>query len=187
MYRCFVAIDFPDEVIKEVARVQEVLRNLKFTGKTTELENIHLTLKFFGEINSEKLEKVRRKLREVNFGRMELKLGNVGIFSYRGKPGIVWIKILGNGIYELQERIDSVLSEIGFKKEERFMGHLTIARVKYVKDVIGFRKYVNNIRLRDVKFDIDKFKLKESELRNIGPVYKTVEEYICYDYNVRHK
>ena len=50
MIRCFICIDFPDEVIKEVARVQEELEKVKFNGKLTELENLHLTLKFLGEM-----------------------------------------------------------------------------------------------------------------------------------------
>ena len=53
--RAFICIEFPDEVIKEAARVQEVLENKNFTGKMTELENLHLTYKFLGEIDEKKL------------------------------------------------------------------------------------------------------------------------------------
>ena len=54
--RAFIAIEFPDEVVKEIARVQELVSKIKFTGKLTELENLHLTLKFLGEISEEKVE-----------------------------------------------------------------------------------------------------------------------------------
>jgi len=53
LIRAFIAIDFPDEVVKEIARVQEVLGKRQFTGKMTEPENLHLTLKFLGEIDWE--------------------------------------------------------------------------------------------------------------------------------------
>lgn len=179
LHRIFICIDFPDEVIKEVARAQEVLGNWKFTGKMTELENLHLTLKFLGEIDEEKLREIKEKLRDVKFKKMELGLGNVGSFSYRGKPRIIWIKILGKEFYELQKKIDEILSEAGFVKEERFMGHVAIARVKYVKDAKGFKEHIDAIKLKKIKFLEDKFKLMESELKTLGPVYSVVEEYAC--------
>ncbi len=178
LHRLFVAVDFPSEVIEEVARVQEVLRSgVKFTGKLTELENLHLTLKFLGEIDDEKLEKVREMLKEARFDGFDAKLESVGTFNFRGNPRIVWIKVSGKGIFELQSAVDLALSEIGFVAEKRFMSHMTIARVKYVKDKNGFVSYVDGIKLREVRFKIREFKLKESELKGIGPVYSDVEVY----------
>ncbi len=176
LHRSFICIDFPDEVIKEIARIQEVLGNWKFTGKMTELENLHLTLKFLGEIDEKKLKEVKEKLKKIKFNMLEPGLGNVGCFSYRGKPRIIWVKILGKEIYELQKQIDEALSPL-FKKEERFMGHITIARIKYVKDAKRFKEHINAIKLKKIKFSEDKFKLMESELRALGPVYTLVEEY----------
>ncbi len=178
LHRVFVAVEFPDEVIKEVARVQEILRGRKFTGKMTELENLHLTLKFLGEIDSGKVEEVRRKLREIKFEEFEAKLERVGSFSFRGKPRIVWIKVGGKGVFELQKKVDERLAESGFKAEERFMSHMTIARIKYVKDKKGFIEYVNGIGLKEIRFKVKEFKLKESELREIGPVYRDLEVYV---------
>ena len=176
LYRVFVAVDFPDSIIKEVARVQEVLGNLKFDGKMTELENLHLTLKFLGEIDDNKLEEAKRKLSEIKFNKFEARLDGIGTFNYNGNPRIVWIKIGGKGIFELQRKVDNALTGL-FKPEERFMSHTTIARIKYVKDKNGFNKHIKGIKLRDVKFEIDKFKLKESELKELGPVYRDVEVY----------
>lgn len=175
--RAFVCIDFPDEVIKEVTRVQKLIGNLKFTGKLTELENLHLTLKFLGEIDEEKLERVRKKLRGIKFESFEVKLGDVGTFNFKGKPRIVWIKLLGKGLFNSQAKIDSVLEEEGFVKEERFMSHMTIARVRYVKDKEGFNKHIKGIKLKDIRFRINEFKLMKSELRSLGPVYSLIEKY----------
>jgi len=174
--RAFIAIEMSDEVIKEVARVQEEVSKIKFTGKLTELENLHLTLKFLGEIDEKKLEEVKKKLKEVKFKEMELKLGVAGTFGFRGKPKIVWIKIEGQAIWDLQKKVDLALEEL-FKKEEQFKSHLTIARLKYVKDSKGFRKYVKNIAVREIKFKVSQFSLKKSELKLIGPVYTDLEVY----------
>lgn len=174
--RVFICIDFPDEVIKEIARIHDSINKIKFTGKLTEMGNLHLTLKFLGEIDENKLEEVKKRLREIKLEKIDAKLGNVGVFSVRGNPRIVWIKIEGKGVHELQRRIDESLKGL-FKEEERFMSHLTIARVKYVKDKKGFREYMENVSVRDIKFKVDKFKIKMSELKPSGPVYTTLEEF----------
>ncbi len=175
--RCFVGIELPSEVVKEVARIQEVLWGFNFSGKLTELENLHLTLKFMGEISLDDVERVRGKLREVEFKVFEGSLGESGSFNFRGAPRIVWIKINGDGIFELQKKIDSLLEEIGFEKEGRFMSHLTIARVKFVLDNSAFRKYVSNLGVKKLKFKVDSFKLFESELREVGPAYRVIEDF----------
>ncbi len=174
--RAFIAIEFPDEVIKEVARVQELIGKVKFTGKMTELENLHLTLKFLGGINEEKVEMVKKALGKIEFDAMKLKLGKIGTFSVHGKPAIVWIKVEGKAIYGLQKAIDEVLA-LDFKPEERFMGHLTIARIKYVKDKKGFLEHVENIKAKSIEFETREFKLKKSDLKQLGPVYTDIETY----------
>lgn len=177
LIRCFISIDFPDDVIKEVARVQEELEKVKFMGKLTELENLHLTLKFLGEIPIEKVEEVRTKLREIEFKEFECKLGETGVFSIRGNPKIAWIKVEGEGVWELQKKIDERMNEQGFKREERFMSHLTIARIKHVKEKTVFVDRVKNLGIKSLQFKVDKFKLMKSELRMLGPVYSQIEEF----------
>lgn len=179
MERAFIAVDFEEEVLKEIARIQEVLKNLKFTGKFTELENMHLTLKFLGEIGEEKLNLIKERLKEVKIKSFSAKLSDVGLFNYKGKPRIIWVKIGGEGIFLLQKRIDEEMEKAGFKREERFMSHVTIARIKYVKDVKKFKEYVQRISAKKIEFEIDRFKLKSSELKPIGPVYRDVGVYFC--------
>lgn len=176
--RCFIAITFPEEVVKEVARIQEVLSKAKFTGKMTELENLHLTLKFLGEVSEEKINEVKEKLKEVSFNEFEVYLSHAGVFSFRKNPRIVWIKVNGKSLFDLQKKVDEKMSEIGFKKEERFMSHLTIARVKYAKDRKEFKNYAENLGVKRVKFKIQGFKLLRSELESTGPVYSEMEEYL---------
>jgi len=175
--RVFIAVEFSDEIVKEIARVQELLSKVKFTGKMTELENLHLTLKFLGEIDEDKISVVKEKLAEIKFSLMKLKLGKIGTFSIRGNPRIVWVKIEGKGIYDLQKKIDLALGGAGFAAEERFMGHLTIARIKYVKDKKGFLEHIKNIHVKPITFDCSEFKLKKSELKPIGPTYSDIEIY----------
>src|SRR3990167_7509397 len=120
--RTFICIDFPDEIIKETARLQSLIKKQKFVGKLTELENLHLTLKFLGEISEDKLSQVKSLLKEVKFSPFSAFLEYSGTFSRFNNPSIVWIKVGGSNIAELQRKIDESLNSI-FKKEPRFMSH----------------------------------------------------------------
>ena len=174
--RTFICIDFPDKVIKEVARIQSLIEKQKFTGKLIELENLHLTLKFLGEIEEDKLIEVKQRLSQINFPKFQAKLLNIGTFSHKNNPKIVWLKIGGKEIFELQKQIDNSLKEL-FKPEERFMSHLTVARIKYVRDKISFNNYIKNISVKPINFQVGSFHLNSSELKPLGPVYTTLEEY----------
>lgn len=174
--RTFICVEFPDEVVKEIARVQSEVGKIKFQGKLTEVGNLHLTLKFLGGIDNEKLEKIKEKLKRIEFDEIEARLGEVGVFDFRGNPRIVWIKVNGKEVFELQKKIDSALKGL-FEPEERFMSHLTIARVKYAKDKKGFDDKIKSIKTKEIKFKISEFKLKSSELKKLGPIYKDIEVY----------
>lgn len=176
LIRAFICVTISDDAIKEVARVQEVLANKMFTGKMTELENLHLTLKFLGEISKEQVEKIKEKLKEVKFKPFEAKLGLAGTFGRRGNPRIVWVKVNGDELWKLQKQVDDAVKDF-FKPEQEFMSHMTVARVKFVKNRGDFIDYVKNIKVKEVKFKVGSFKLMSSDLRSSGPVYTVLEEY----------
>ena len=175
--RCFIAINFPKEITGEVERVQEQINNKKiFVGRFIDDVNLHLTLKFLGEISAEEIGKVKGTLRKVGEERFAAKLGSLGVFS-SNFIRIIWIKILGKGIFDLQKKIDDVLKDM-FDKEERFMSHLTIARVKNVKDRKIFLQELKKINVRDLKFEVDRFSLIKSVLTEQGAEYSVLEEYV---------
>jgi len=175
-HRCFVAIDFPKEIREEIIRVQSELKKKNlFHGKLVEEENLHLTLKFLGEISAEKVEEVKKKLKDVKFSEFKAYLGELGVFS-PSYIKIVWVHIIEKQILELQKKIDEKLSEL-FPKEERFMSHLTIARVKDVKDKKIFLEELGKIKVQNLSFSVSGFYLLKSELTEQGPIYSILEEY----------
>ncbi len=176
MNRCFIAVDLPRGVISNIEEIQKLIEKQNiFTGKFTEGENLHLTLKFFGEIDEEKAEEVKKILKEIKFDEFEAELGEVGVFSKKFIK-IIWVKLNGKGIFSLQKQIDDKLKDL-FEKEERFMSHITIARVKNVPDRKKFLDYIKNIKVKKIKFKIDRFFLKKSELKPEGPVYEDIGSY----------
>ena len=87
---------------------------------------------------------------------------------------IVWVHLAVCD--ELQKDVDEKLVDL-FSKEKRFMSHITIARVKNIKDKKKFVEELKNIKFDKIKFKVDKFYLKESVLRPEGPEYRVIEEY----------
>ena len=169
--RIFVSTDLPEDIQKEVKKIQDILP--KFEGKRTELENLHLTLKFLGGISEERVEEVKKRLRDVKFEKFESEIDGMGVFSLKFVK-IVWVHL--RNCNELQKIIDEALSGI-FRKEERFMSHVTIARVKFLKNKNYFLGELKKIKIPKIKFTVDKFRLKKSTLTPDGPVYEILEEY----------
>ena len=192
--RCFISIKLPKKVINEIKNIQNLIKKKNiFIGKFTEPENLHLTLKFLGEIDEYKISKVMGALKSVEFNEFEAELGYLGIFAnkFLKNPGffvsknskkekvsdikIIWVELLGK-VFELQKEIDNKLNNL-FKPENIFMSHITIARVKHVFNKKELIDYLRNIKPRKIKFKIDKFYLMESELKSDKPVYKEIEKY----------
>jgi len=175
--RCFIALDLPREVINEIKRVQKLIgKKFIFKGKYTELENLHLTLKFLGEIDDARIREVRERLKRVEVSRFDVKLGKVGVFSKKVLR-IIWVELLG--VSGLQEEVDKALDGL-FGKEERFMSHITIARVKYIKENEELIEYLKCMKVKG-GFKVDRFFLKESELMDDGPRYRVIESYRLSD------
>ena len=64
--RAFIALELPKEILEEINRIQGLLKkNNLFAGKFTELENLHLTLKFLGEIDDKHIEDIKRRLNKM--------------------------------------------------------------------------------------------------------------------------
>ncbi len=166
--RIFIAIDIPENIKKEILRIQNSLP--KFNGKKTEYENLHLTLKFLGEIDGKEIEKIKQKLRKIKLNKFEAEINSIGMFSDR----IIWLGI--KNCDELQKEIDSSLSEL-FEKEDRFMGHLTIARIKEIKEKKLFLNELKKLKISQIKFIVNEFNLKKSKLSKNGPIYENIEAY----------
>jgi 2'-5' RNA ligase len=175
--RTFIAIDIPEEIKKEIVKIQKQIP--EFKGKLTEKENLHLTLKFLGEASEYNVQKIKEKLREIEYNPFEAEIDSLGFFDNRKsnkyeQPFIVWLHI--KNCDELQKQIDSKLERL-FEKEKRFMSHLTIARVKNVKNKKEFTEKLYEINIPKMKFYVNSFSLKESILTAKGSIYKDIEVY----------
>lgn len=167
-------MELPNEVILEMKRIQDLIRKENFIdGKFTSPNQMHLTLKFLGEINEGVVEEVVKRLKTINFSKFDVELSNVGVFTPLSIK-VIWVKL--DGADDLQKKVDESLWPI-FKPEHRFMGHITIARVKRVKDKKILFKLLKEIEARDIEFNVKSFNLMVSELFPEGSKYRVIENF----------
>lgn len=169
--RAFISIDMPKEIQKKIEEIQDSLPG--FYGKKTEPNNLHLTIKFLSHIDEKKVEVVKEKLKEIKFSKFETIIDELGFFSEKFIR-IIWLHLSNTS--KLQKQIDDKLKDL-FEREARFMSHLTIARVKKVRNKKRFLEDLKKIKFEKIKFLVNNFKLKSSTLTEKGPIYEDIEIY----------
>ncbi|MCC6003162.1 MAG: RNA 2',3'-cyclic phosphodiesterase [Thermofilum sp.] len=181
LIRSFVAvkIEAPD-VLAQITRLQTDLQKTGLSAKFVESENLHLTLKFLGEVPAPKLEIAKIKLSEVKSTSFKITLRGVGAFPNISRPRVLWIGV-SNGaeaLISLANQVREKLSSLKFPGTgEEFQPHLTIARLKG-----PLNKESRNIidACRDTVFgdqEIRYFSLYRSILTPKGPIYKELMRY----------
>jgi len=171
--RVFIALELPDRVkneMKEIQRVFEGYGDINFTN------DFHSTLKFLGEISPTKLERVKERLKTIEFKPFELHLNKLGVFPSRHVVEVLWVGVEPqNKIKKLQERIESKLMDM-FKADKQFTGHITLGKVKNLDDQNDFLG-----RFREIKpegsFKVKNFCLMQIEMTSQGPIYTILERY----------
>ena len=131
MIRTFLAIDLEPQVIEKIYRSIDDLRERIPAVRWVPITNLHLTVKFFGNIEEAQVEPIAAALREQLhlFPRFTINAKGLGVFPERGRPKILWVGLTGNELGGLAAKVQSSLLPLGFAPEQRsFTPHLTIGR-----------------------------------------------------------
>jgi 2'-5' RNA ligase len=172
--RCFVAIDIDEQIRKMIAKLQEDIAD--YDVKLVEPNNLHFTLKFFGEIDKDKIRIIENKLEKISsiFKPFEISILGVDAFPSLGYIKVIWLGVENKELYDLQKAIEGEFSGV-FKSEEP-KPHLTIARVRTPKHKKELSDFVNkNRHLWAGKMQISEIKLKKSYLSPKGPKYEDMK------------
>ena len=174
--RTFIAIDLPKEIKEKIAELEKDFTKCDLAFKWVKPENIHLTLKFLGNIDEEQIIKIKQAIAMVSgkFASFEVSFDSFGFFPNERKPRVFFIsttpeELLKNIAVKLEEELEA----LGFEKENRFKSHITLARIKNPKNIACLKEKIKNIRL-DKKFPINEITLYKSTLTKEGPVYKEI-------------
>ncbi len=129
--RTFVGIDFTNEVKEEIIEVQNRLKGATQSGRWKSIDDLHLTLKFLGEVNSAQLIQVHDAVKNICMEKAPFELSVSGIWTFDDKDAVkfLWLGLAGDldQLRNLQGDIDSALAPVGFPAEKRgFAPHVTI-------------------------------------------------------------
>jgi len=179
--RCFISFDVEDEsILDRMVEAQRILLTGCRGLKAVKRENVHITLRFLGEISPTMVDSVIEVMDRVSFTPFTIKISGVGAFPNLRRPSVIWAGIT-EGVEELKEifrQIESGLIEIGFKPEPKgFSPHITLARVKR-----GFNRSAVASKILELsdfefgEFQAENLRLKRSVLTPKGPIYSTIHE-----------
>ncbi|HEW79565.1 MAG TPA: RNA 2',3'-cyclic phosphodiesterase [Phycisphaerales bacterium] len=184
--RVFIAIDIDDKIRKALSDLQQQLQSSvdvkKSDVKWVQVDKIHLTLKFLGEAEDQRIVEVCNIVKDVaeRGSGFELDIESVGCFGGRSAR-VLWVGT-GRGsdnLCRLQKDIEKRLALAGWPEDARkFAGHLTLCRIRNPKAGIKLAKMSEDYR--DFKLgtiSADSVSVYQSQLRPSGPVYTVLGNY----------
>jgi len=177
--RSFISIDLEDQHI--LSRIGSILSSLQALGgdlKPVERENIHLTLKFLGNVSTSQLAEVKSSLIQLAFPEFSAEIKGAGAFPNLNHMNLIWVGVNEgwSQIEQIYEQVESLSSGLGFRRENRpFSPHITIARVRSGRNRDETANFLQH--LSDESFGtitVNKVRLKQSILSSAGPKYSTL-------------
>ena len=182
MIRSFLAIELPKPILKRIEEVQGDLRLTHADVGWVSPEKIHLTLKFFGNIEESRIDPIFKSIEEPLRETLpfSLKVRGVGAFPHLKNPRVIWIGLVDERevLTSFQKQIETQLEKIGFQPENRpFHPHLTLGRVKSSR---GKEELVERMeRQKEGEFGdfvVERVVLFKSDLRPSGPIHTPLRE-----------
>ena len=178
--RSFIAIELPDELRLRLDQLQAGLKSGRQSGvKWTDPNSIHLTLKFLGNIATDKVGEITRAIEEAARGipPFHLEVKGLGAFPNLKRVQVVWVGITGelDKLGRLQQGMESNLANLSFAPESRqFTPHLTLARLRN-QATLNERQSLGQL-LAETKFEaaaikVDAISLMKSQLTREGAIY----------------
>ena len=172
--RTFVATEITDQGI--LSSIKNLQSNLRIEAKPVELQNMHFTLLFLGEIPEDMVQRVQNELKTIQFDSFDISFEGVGAFPKPKFPRIVWIGVRdgANQLVKLAKTVEEKMSPLGFKSDKEFKPHITTFRIKNkIGDITDELSKYSNEKFGSQK--ISEIKLKKSVLTPSGPIYSDLQ------------
>jgi 2'-5' RNA ligase len=179
--RLFVALDLPDAVRSALADLIAQLKSKSRSARWVRPESMHLTLKFLGETDLQKLDSIRAALARIHSSQpIELHFRALGFFPNEFKPRVLWTAVVASpNLFELAAALEAALEPLGFLRESRnFVPHLTLARIHSPKGIENLVRAADALKSYDFGSAREsEFHLFESVLKRSGAEYKKLATY----------
>ncbi|HBX22857.1 MAG TPA: RNA 2',3'-cyclic phosphodiesterase [Desulfotomaculum sp.] len=181
--RLFWAVNLPAEIKTKLASLRSLMRGVPVDVKWVEQQNLHLTVKFMGDVDRTKINDTVQavKLAAAGSGPISLELHGTGFFPHSRQPRVIWVGVRGEveKFRRLHQLVEKSLIAFGFPPDGKgFSPHLTVGRVRSPKGVGDLVQKILTVTQESACFgrvDVTTIELMESELTRRGPVYSVVD------------
>ena len=182
MIRTFISLTIPNHTIDQIFEIiKNNMGNSFYDYRWIPKKNLHITLKFIGEIEEAKVETIINALSitQQSFGELTLEFSNFGFFEKNNKPAIFWIDCnFSDLLLKFVQHIEESLAEVGFAKEERkFKSHLTLIRLKEGENIEAINK-MKEVKFEKISFKPETIALMKSELTPKGSKYFVIKNLV---------
>ena len=182
MIRSFLAIEIPVTVLEKIEKIQEDLKSSRADVRWVNPGKIHLTLKFFGNIEESKVESIVESIGGPvhTTSPFSLQAKGLGAFPHFRNPRVVWLGLVDRQqiLIPLQKQLEDQLEKIGFQREDRpFQPHLTLGRTTSSRgrdELVGRMEKYREEEFGE--FQVEGVTLFKSELNPSGPIYTRLKE-----------
>ena len=189
--RTFIALNVPPAVLDTIVRIQNRFKSLGLNASWVKPGNIHLTLKFLGDTDPDRIPGIQKKLTEAlaPFVPFHLSLSSAGVFPNIQRPRVLHLSVGdGDGTLKVfQGAIDKAMESAGFPMETRpYSPHLTLAWMKSFKGIKSHRikeelkdelDAVNQEGIEPHPFEVGEIYLYESQLTPKGSIYTVLANF----------
>ena len=180
-WRVFCAVELP-EVVR--ARLEDHVQRLRkevpdAAASWSRVENIHLTLKFFGNVEVKRIERISEAAERVvgEFSTFQIGVGETGVFPRPSRPQVLWIGVNdpSDQLTALQEKFEDECAAEGFAKEDRaYRPHLTIARLRRPEGARHLAEAHLQMKFEPVDVEVKELVVFRSELSPKGSKYTVI-------------
>ncbi len=175
--RVFAALPIPSKIKEEIAVITRSIKKLYSDLKIVDILRMHITLHFFGGISDNEYDALADlwENQTLKIPVIKTAYGSIDFFPPSGKPRVIFLDLKegSSRIVSYRERLEKLLTEAGFKKDEKiFKPHITLARNKYV---YIDRSELQRLVIPEREFVLDRLVLYQSVLHREGPEYKPLK------------
>lgn len=182
--RTFMAFDINEQSVLQ--KFSDIKKSLLGTGadlKPVETQNIHITMRFLGDVNSTMVNPIHEAMKKVSYSAFDCEIRGLGAFPSIRHANVVWAGITrgANELRNVFSQLEANLTQLKFRPDPKgFSPHLTLARVKSGRNKAELADFLQ--KTSDYEFGIvraDCLRLKKSVLTPKGPIYSTLRE-VCH-------
>ena len=174
--RAFICIEVPGSIKKRIESLQQSLKKNAAQISWVKPSNIHLTVKFLGDIPASSIETVRGAVERASrpVDEFEIEIGGAGCFPSPRSPRVLWVGLsrLPEELKQLQSNVENELAREGFPREQkRFSPHLTIGRVRSQPNAAQTAEDLIAAGFEPESFRATEIIVMRSELNAAGSIY----------------